>query len=116
MDEPMHLVFEDERMEREYLVFYDDTGDPMFVVYDEDGYPMFKFGRLNRAERKALETSLRAELAALKRRIEELERETDVLASADEALTDVVDDLPQPPAPLRAGTHGGTHDSRSCGT
>lgn len=77
MDEPTHLVYYDERMERDYLVYYDETGDPLFVVYDEDGDPMFRFGRLNRAERKALETSLRTELAALNRRIEELERETE---------------------------------------
>src|SRR5262249_52383285 len=70
-------VYYDELMERRYLVYYDEAGEPLFVVYDEYGDPMDRFPRLNRADRKPLETCLRAQLAAFNRRVEELERETD---------------------------------------
>ena len=60
-----------------HLVYYDEGGDPIFVVHDEDGDPAYKFGRLSRAERKVLQASLRTEFAAFNRRVEELERETE---------------------------------------
>ena len=64
-------------MERTYVVYYDDKGDPIFVVYDEYGDPMFKFQSMSRAQRKALQANLRTELAVWNQRLGELHREAE---------------------------------------
>jgi hypothetical protein len=66
-------VYYDELMERTYIVYYDvEKAESMFIVYDEYRDPVFTFPRMSRAQRKALEASLRKELELVRQHFEKL--------------------------------------------